>query len=390
MIIGLVLPAVPGYSETFFRSKIKGLKQAGHDVLLFAKGNPAEFDLCKVIPNPRVYRFLPYQMVVMLWKIGWLLLSNPQTVLRFYRLERQSGNSFRKIIENIYLNSHILLRRLDWLHFGFVSMAVRSENVAKAIGAKMAVSLRGYDICLYPLKHPGCYELTWQRVDKVHTISDDLLEVAHEQGLPKGIRVQKITPAIDVSKFTGTNPDRPFHTPLRLLTVARLHWKKGLEYTLEALALLRRRSIDFTYTILGDGSELERLVFAAHQLGIADLVTFAGKVSHEEVKIAMEAADIYLQYSVQEGFCNAVLEAQAMGLLCIVSDAEGLPENVLDGRTGWVVPKRRPDLLAQRIEFVLKLDEQQLRQVRLEAMNRVKRDFNLEKQQREFLTFYSG
>ncbi|MBK7870836.1 MAG: glycosyltransferase family 4 protein [Saprospiraceae bacterium] len=52
-----------------------------------------------------------------------------------------------------------------------------------------------------------------------------------------------------------------------------------------------------------------------------------------------EKADIYLQYSIQEGFCNAVLEAQAMGLLCIVSDAEGLPENILHGQTGWVVPK---------------------------------------------------
>ena len=96
-----------------------------------------------------------------------------------------------------------------------------------------------------------------------------------------------------------------------------------------------------------------------------------------------------MQYSVQEGFCNAVLEAQATGLLCIVSDAEGLPENVLHGITGWVVPKRRPDLLAGQIESVLHMPPEQREQIRRQAIERVRREFNLEKQQREFLEFYA-
>ena len=49
-----------------------------------------------------------------------------------------------------------------------------------------------------------------------------------------------------------------------------------------------------------------------------------------EIKISLNNSDVYLQYSVQEGFCNAVLEAQAMGLLCVVSDGGALPENVID------------------------------------------------------------
>ena len=80
-------------------------------------------------------------------------------------------------------------------------MSVRRENTAHAIGAKMAVSLRGYDISLYPLKHPGCYQLLWQRADKVHTISDALVQKAHEQGLSKAKLTVKITPAIDSKLF---------------------------------------------------------------------------------------------------------------------------------------------------------------------------------------------
>ena len=105
--------------------------------------------------------------------------------------------------------------------------------------------------------------------------------------------------------------------------------------------------------IIGDGSEYERLVFAAYQLGIKDHVTFAGILPQVDVKKQLEHSDMYLQYSIQEGFCNAVLEAQAMGLLCIVSNAEGLAENVLDGKTGWVLPKRQPELLAEKIKDVI-------------------------------------
>lgn len=387
--IGLALPNIPGYSETFFRSKIAGLTQAGHEVLLFAGGKAEDFDLCRVVPHPKVYRFLPWQIAAMVWEIGMLLIKHSASALRFYRLERKSGRSIRKALENLYLNSRILRQKLDWLHFGFATMGIRRENTARAIGAKMALSLRGYDIAIYPLTHTGCYQLLWQRVDKVHTISDDLLALAYRNGLPSGTPVQMITPAIDTRRFEKEQPNSSsLNQALRLLTVARLHWKKGLEYTLEALAILKKAGIDFRYTLIGAGEEYERLAFAAHQLGIREQVDFAGKKPHDEVKVAMENADIYLQYSISEGFCNAVLEAQAMGLLCIVSDAEGLPENVLHGQTGWVTPRRQPKLLALQIEQVLQLPQDELQVVRQRAIERVRKVFNMQNQIAQFIQFY--
>ena len=380
MTIGLVLPAVPGYSETFFRSKIEGLVQAGHKVLLFAGGEDKGFDLCKVVPHPNVYRLAPLQAAALVYQIIRLLVMKPLPASRFYQLERQAGRSMKAALENLYLNSHILRCKLDWLHFGFATTSLRRENAARAIQARMAVSLRGYDIALYPLKHPGCYQLLWQRVDKVHTISDDLLTLAYREGLPVTTPVQKITPAIDTRQFQRKQPlSNRLDPPLQILTVARLHWKKGLEYTLEALALLKKAGIDFRYTLIGTGEENERLVFAAHQLGIREQVHFAGKLPHVAVKAAMESSDIYLQYSISEGFCNAVLEAQAMGLLCIVSDAEGLPENVLHGQTGWVVPKRQPKLLCQQLLTVIHHPHSALIMIRQNAMERIQRNFNLEK-----------
>ncbi len=389
--IGLVLPATPAYSETFFQAKINGLMQAGHEVVLFVGSSDDGFDLCPVILHPRVYRFLPWQVAAMALELGRLLVINPKAVLRFFRLDRRSGRSLREALENLYLNSRILSHRLDWLHFGFATMGLRRENTARAVGARMAVSLRGYDIAIYPLKHPGCYDLLWKRVDKVHTISNALLQLAYAQGLPKEVPAVKITPAISVEQFCrNASVPEASQRPFRLLTVARLKWVKGLEYTLQGLALLHRQGVAFRYTIIGSGEDYERLVFAAHQLGIREQVEFAGKKSHAEVKAAMENADIYLQYSISEGFCNSVLEAQAMGLLCIVSDAEGLPENVLHERTGWVVPKRQPELLVKQIVDLIHKPVEELQAIRASAIERVRREFALEDQVQAFTRFYGA
>jgi len=114
-----------------------------------------------------------------------------------------------------------------------------------------------------------------------------------------------------------------------------------------------------------------------------------GRKTHDGVKTHLEWADIYIQPSIQEGFCNAVLEAQAMGLLCIVTDADGLSENVLDGRTGWVVPKRSSEHIARKIIDILTLDKKELNIIRENAVSRVQNEFNLEIQNNKFWEFYN-
>ena len=118
-------------------------------------------------------------------------------------------------------------------------------------------------------------------------------------------------------------------------------------------------------------------------------VVFAGRLTQLEIKSYLSRADIYVQYSIQEGFCNAVLEAQAMELLCIVSNAEGLSENVIDGQTGWVIEKRTPRLLAKKMVSVANLSDKEKKFIKKSAAQRVKNYFNLEKQQREFCQFYA-
>lgn len=392
MRIGIILSKTPGYSETFFTSKIKGLQARGLEPILFVQYKEAGFNLCPVKVSPKVYRNGFVQLLAMV-VVFIKLIPEMKTVYRFIRLEKKQGTNMSSVFKKIYLNAHLLSKSLDWLHFGFATMALEKENLAKSIGAKMAVSFRGFDIAIYPLKNSNCYNKVWSTVDKVHTISNDLLEKAYKLGLSKSVPVQKITPAIDANFFSlEENSFSTVNRPIKFLTVGRLHWKKGHVQMLEALAILKNKGILFTYTVVGSGTkkEKEEVIFAAHQLNIRDEVVFAGKKNKEEVKTYYKNANIYLQYSISEGFCNAVLEAQSMKKLCIVSNAEGLAENVLHNKTGWVVPKLKPELLAAEIDKVIKLSEIEKKTIAEQAAKRVKNEFNIEKQQNEFVNFYNS
>jgi colanic acid/amylovoran biosynthesis glycosyltransferase len=391
MKIGIVLSTTPGYSETFFTSKIKGLQSNGIEVILFVQRKSNDFNLCKVVKFPKVYKKYPlFQIGLFVWVFLGLIpcFSN---VWRYVKLEQKQRTSFSQTIKNIYLNSTLLKQQLDWLHFGFATQAIGSELVAKAIGAKMAVSFRGFDIAIYPLKNNNCYQLLWRQLDKVHTISDDLLNLAYDLGLPNTIPVEKITPAIDASFFSASK--KVFNIPsnkIRMLSIARLHWKKGFIEVLEALSILNKKGYDFEYRIVGGGIENERIAYAIHQLNLQDKVFLLGKMDRDKVVKEYAQSHLFIQYSISEGFCNAVLEAQSMGLLCIVSDAEGLSENVIHHKTGWVVPKYQPEALATKMIEIFELSELEKQQISQNAINRVKNLFTIEQQQLSFVNFYKG
>lgn len=385
--IGLVLPSVPGYSETFFNSKIAGLQQNGAEVVVFV-ANPEKLnpDLTyKVFYAPKLNGFKTFVALKSMAILLSATLFNFKKSIHFLALEKKDEHSFRKRLKSLIANHFILKHKVDWLHFGFGTMAIGRENVAAVVGAKMAVSFRGFDHYIYPLKNPNCYKKLFSRIVKYHVLSNGMqLQLERNGILSKDISI--VTPAIDIDLFKNKSENN-FIT-LNIITVARLHWIKGLEYTLEALSILKNEGIDFQYTIVGDGPERERLLFATHQLGLEKNVTFVGKLTPDVVKVKLSKASLYLQYSIQEGFCNAALEAQAMGLLCIVSDAEGLSENVLNNQTGWVVPKRNPELLAEKIKEVILLSEEKKLDISLNAINRVRSEFNIQKQTQEFVNFY--
>lgn len=386
MKIGIVLTSLPNYSETFFNNKVKVLIDSGYSISIFVNNSRSNTEILPfevpIFSQPDIEK-----KTSLLIKLILLIITSPKVIYKFIKLENLSRKKWSDIFKNLVLNTHILNKRLDWVHFGFATAAITKENVAEAIGARLAVSLRGFDINFYPYKHKNCYDILWSKVDKVHTISNALYSKAIALGLDPSKDYEKITPAVNTS-FFKTKVFRSFSNPLRLLTVGRLEWVKGYDYLLYALHLLKNKGINFECHIVGEGSCYENIMFAINQLNLKNQVKLERALSHNNVYKEMEWADIYIQPSIEEGFCNSVLEAQAMGLLCIVTNSGGLTENIIDNKTGWVVPKRNSKFILDKIISIMEMDNSDLQLISKNAIERVNDKFNIEFQKNLFKFFY--
>jgi colanic acid/amylovoran biosynthesis glycosyltransferase len=308
-------------------------------------------------------------------------MKHPAKSFKLLKEAKKAGYSRVGQWRMLAVLSNFLKLETDWVHFAFATMAIERAFIGKVLGAQVGISFRGYDLSVYPLLNKGCYDNAWPFINKVHSISNYLLQQAYRMGLPTSVKNEVIKPATHFSRAIELSERKGETKKLSIVTVARLHWIKGIEDTLKALSQV---SSDFNYTVIGDGLELERLIFASHQLGIAEKVSFVGKLNHLDVLERLKQCDLYIQYSHDEGFCNAALEAKSLGLPCIISNAPGLVENV--GEYGLVVSKRNPSALSDALNEFYRLIK---KSTTSSQMKLVKNDSNTEDQLvKKFVEFY--
>lgn len=133
-----------------------------------------------------------------------------------------------------------------------------------------------------------------------------------------------------------------------LMTVARL-WSgdiyKGVDVTIRALPEIAKHFPEVKYLVIGRGDDRPRLEQLAVDLGVREIVVFAGFVPTDELVNHYRVADAYIMPS-QEGFGIVYLEAMACGLPVLAGDADGSADPLLDGKLGWRVPHRSPEAVA--------------------------------------------
>jgi glycosyltransferase involved in cell wall biosynthesis len=383
----LVLSKAPIYSETFLTSKIRGLEKNGHEVVLCVDTKSSEdkaYDRVYALKSTGYFHKLS-----LLQGLMELFIFRPGRAIRFLQFERKSGMSIGTALKNMTISSHILKRDAEILHFGFSTLAKNRENVAKAMGIPMGVSIRGYDTSIYPLKHKNSHKMIWEQMTRLHYLSDDLLKDAIYHGFNPEIAHQKITPALNPDLFRVRKQLIEKNT-LQLITVARLNWKKGIMYAIKAAKMLMDSGIKFHYQIIGSGEDEARLKYITRIWCLHERITFRGKLSHNQTIEEIQKADIFIMPSVQEGFCNAVLEAQASGCLCVVSDAQGLAENVLHERTGWVVPRRNARAIHNKVLEINKMSISDKQVIVNNAKDRIERQYTLDIQDASWLEFFES
>lgn len=141
-------------------------------------------------------------------------------------------------------------------------------------------------------------------------------------------------------------------------TVARLAPQKGLATLLRAFALLEEQlagAFDLRLVLVGDGPLLSELKTLARQLGIDRRVIFTGM--RRDIPELLHSFDIFVLPSLTEGLPLTVLEAMAAGLPVVASRVGGIPEAVLDGQTGFLVPPGHEAALAGKLGHLVQQPE---------------------------------
>jgi len=123
-----------------------------------------------------------------------------------------------------------------------------------------------------------------------------------------------------------------------LLFVGRLRIRKGVEVLLHAYHRLRESYPDLRLVVAGSGEHRQNLEKVASSLDLAGSVEFLGARRPEEIPHLMAGASALVVPSIYEGMPLVILEAMAAGLPVVASRVSGIPEVVIEGESGWLVP----------------------------------------------------
>jgi glycosyltransferase involved in cell wall biosynthesis len=143
------------------------------------------------------------------------------------------------------------------------------------------------------------------------------------------------------------------------LSVGRLEANKGFDVLARALAAAGLAP-GWTWVLVGDGPLRASIETTAQGLGIASNTVFAGRLPDADLHSLAAAADWFVHPTLYEGSSLVTLEAMAHGLPVIASDAGGLPDKVVDGETGFLVPPGDVAALAEVLNGAADVDGEAL------------------------------
>jgi colanic acid/amylovoran biosynthesis glycosyltransferase len=176
-------------------------------------------------------------------------------------------------------------------------------------------------------------------------------------------KIREIHCGVDVELLTA--PLTPVPEAPRLVCVARFHVEKGHLILLEAAARLAAEGVRFEIVLVGDGPLRPAIEERVRRLGLEGRVKLAGWMSEERVREAILASRALVLTSFAEGLPVVLMEALALGRPVIASTLSGIPELVLPGTNGWLVPAGSVEALVPAMREALEASV-----ARLEAMGR--------------------
>jgi glycosyltransferase involved in cell wall biosynthesis len=361
MTVAVVVKGYPRLSETFIAQELLGLERRGVAMRIVSLRHPTD----------RRHHPVHAEIAAPVTYLPEYLWREPLRCLRAWRRARRlpgysaakrdfladlrrdaTANRIRRFGQACVLAAE-LGGTVSALHAHFLhTPGSVARYAASLLGLPFSLSGHAKDVWTTP-----GWEIREKLRDAAWVVTCSEAAAAHLRALAPETPVEVIYHGLDLARFPvgdarpAARDGRDRDDPVRILSGSRAVEKKGLDTTLAALAALPEAA-HWRFVHIGAGPALGALKLQAASLGIGEKFDWLGARSQAEVLAALRAADLFVIASRiagggdRDGLPNVLMEAQSQGLPVVASRLSAIPELVVDGETGLLVPPEDPNALA--------------------------------------------
>jgi glycosyltransferase involved in cell wall biosynthesis len=322
----------------------------------------------------------------------------------FGALPRSPSSLYTELLYSEHVENLIKKLELNLLHAHFAYPEGWTAYLAK-VGIRqhipLVVTLHGYDILVEPSIGYGIrlnkrYDVL---VKKVLNTADAIIvaskavfneaaslvkDVGKIHLIPNGVDTKRFNPALNsnIIRKRFAVEDKQV-----IFTLRHHSPRYGISYLLLAAKLILDKRKDVAFIIGGSGPLLDYHKMLTRRLGISSYVLFTGRIPQEELPLYYAASDVVVVPSLQEAWGLVATEAMACGKPVVASRVGGLPDQIIDGYNGFLVPPRDPKALADRILYLLE-NPSEARRMGLNGRRLAEERFDIEKRVDKIVKLY--
>jgi colanic acid/amylovoran biosynthesis glycosyltransferase len=366
--VAYILHRFPHYTETFILREMIWMRDHDVDVEIFSLLPPRQDHEVVHEQSKRLLPYVHYSPLFSIQIVGallYFLFSKPGNLVRaLIRLVRQTIHEPNLMLRMLFLFPKIVYFArqmqelgIDHIHAHFAWMEGLAAGVVK--------DLLGITFTI----HPHAFGLFSRDQRDVRAELENASQIVTISDYHRRY-IANLSPVIQESDveivYCGIEMDtmrppahRPQNDPIVITSVGRMIEKKGFEYLVEACAILAKRGINFECRIVGRGPLQDLLQSRIEEYGLQDQIILVGVLEQADVVKLYQGSDLLALACVvakdgdRDGIPVVLMEAMACGLPVVSTVTSGIPDLVVDGENGFLVPARDAEAFADAMERLI-------------------------------------
>lgn len=392
-----LLDKYPSFTETFIDTELKWMSSKYPFISVFAlrkENKKNKHDNTIQFYYPEWLNINTHFKTILY--ISKSLFERELRLLFQYRTFKLIFNKYKLIFIYKNLEEHIIRDQIYHVHAHFASYPTDlALYISKQLDVTYSFSAHAQDIytqspsTLYQKIESAKFIITCTKYNKNYL--DSLYK-----GPNQSCKVQSMYHGINWKQWICKSPRKRINAKqLKILTIARLVEKKGLNDLVTAIELLHIKGIQATCTIIGEGPLKKTIQKSIKDKGLQHFVSIKNFLAPSLIKKEYLSHDIFVLPAKvatngdRDGIPNVLLEALAMRIPTISTDISGIPELISHKQTGLIIPQNSPHEIVQQVVELIS-SPKLVEKIRAKGLLHVIDKFDLEDCCEELLTCFKN